>query len=200
MMGSEAIEAPKPKRVTGSRFCMIEAPDELYTLNWFRSLEMPVREIEVGEAIVLHFSTLGELARFSDGSFDHESSPVVWLHIPQVRRGALWTVGEAYFTPRDLRQAFPPLFSIKSKFQKWLNSQDVAWHYQRNPPEGDGYYLEGSIRNFAQRIYASPNGMDAHEAGQYFVHHSDNEAVLDEICRKLMLRGVGFERSGPSQP
>lgn len=56
--------------------------------------------------------------------------------------------------------------------------------------EGYGYYLEGTVKNISDSIYAFPDGLAAYQAGQYFVAESDNEFVLDRVCRALRLRGI----------
>lgn len=56
--------------------------------------------------------------------------------------------------------------------------------------EGYGYYLEGTVRNISDFIYAFPDGLAAYLTGQYFVAESDNEFVLDRVCRTLRLRGI----------
>ncbi len=79
-----------------SRF--IEAPDTpCSALQWFRAQDLPFDEHDFDWGAALYFSGLGELRLNPDGSMDAYHSPVVAVHLPKVRRGILWTVGEVRF-------------------------------------------------------------------------------------------------------
>jgi len=67
----------------------------------------------------------------------------------------------------------------------------VAWERKRGGEEGYGYYLVGSTKNIADKVYALPLGLAAYEAGQYFVGEQDHR--LDDICKILRLRGVNCD-------
>ena len=79
---------------------------------------------------------------------------------------------------------------MRRKFQTWLKQYPIVWERQRDGEEGYGYYLEGGIKNVANRIFGLPLGLAAFEAGQYFVADHDNEPRLDSLCQVLRLRGV----------
>jgi hypothetical protein len=62
---------------------------------------------------------------------------------------------------------------------------------ERASTPGDwDYYLEGSIRNYDDKVFALPSAMDALRRGQYFVADNDDDFVLDKVCKSLRLRGV----------
>src|SRR6478609_8963768 len=97
-----------------SRF--VEAPNvPCSVLQWFRDQDLAFNEHVFDWGAALVFSALGQLHRKPDGSPDPERSPVVEVHVPQVCRGILWTVGEVRFCPVPLSQ-FPELERLRRSF------------------------------------------------------------------------------------
>jgi hypothetical protein len=171
-------------------YYFLQNPDEpSEVLRWFREQPEAPDEYPKGEATLLFFGQCGQMAFSSDGGVDVGRSPLVTVFKSQVRRQALWTVGEVHFLAARMRTAFPPLEILRQKFHDWLKSHEEVFD-QRSPEDGLGYYLEGSARNVAERVFALPSGLTAIEAGRFFVKHTDNAALLDRICRSLRLRGV----------
>jgi hypothetical protein len=170
-----------------SRF--VEAPETSCSpLEWFRDQDLAPNEHVFDWGAVLYFSSLGQLHYNSDGSIDSERSPVVTVHVPQVRRGRLWTVGEVRFCPIPLSQ-FPELERLRGSFLRWFQKWPLIYdHYPSGEHEFD-YYLEGSAKNWGS-IRAFPSGLVALKNGQYFISRFETNGSLEKLCRTLALRGV----------
>jgi len=167
----------------------IAKPSERQVLEWFGSLSPPPLEEHVARGASLHFKEQGALVRNLDGSVDVKHSPVVSVFLPQVRRGALWSVGEVHFLAMPLREQFPGLHKIRSAFSKWLATHECVYSNKRKDNEF-AYLLEGSVRNYDAPIYAFSSGLVALRSGRYFVDEGDNEAMLESICKALRLKGL----------
>lgn len=172
-------------------FYVLEAPGEQQVLEWFRALPEAPHERGEGAFKLLHFRSIGDLT-FDEGTgkIDGASSPIVTIFEPCVLRGALWTVCEVIFRTEHLRSRFPALARIQKRFKAWIESHSVVWDQRDDDGCSSGYYLEGGIKNVAERVYALPSGLAAYEQGRYFVAHRTNDAVLDRTCKMLRLRGV----------
>lgn len=158
-------------------------------LDWFRSSDNPPKEVSSDERVVLYFANCGSLTYSADGTIDPKRSPVATLFPPQIKRGALWTVGEVHFLATPLRKQFPELQKVNSAFRKWLSSFECVYSNLRTNNEFD-YYLEGSIRNYDSPVHAFDSGLAALKSGQYFIADDDNDNQIDKICRTLSLRGI----------
>lgn len=158
-------------------------------MHWFRRQAETAEEYQNDERILLHYPQFGSLAKKPDGSPDPTMSPLVSIYLPEVRRGALWTVGEVHFLHKA-KARFHGLDRMRKSFALWFGGFPIVWERSWDREEEYGYYLEGTIRNIAEKIHALPHGMEAFEAGQYFVAEHDNEYVLDRVCKSLRLRGV----------
>jgi|SRR5215470_861212 len=170
-----------------SRF--IEAPDTgCSALNWFRDQELPFNEDVFDWGAVLHFSGLGEFQLNPDGSIDADRSPVITVHLPKVRRGILWTVGEVRFCPVPLRQ-FPALQRLRTSFLRWFEQCPLIYDHHPSSANEFDYYLEGSARNWGP-IRAFPSGLAALQNGQYFISRFETDGSLTTLCKKLALRDV----------
>ena len=166
-------------------YYFLSAPEEQGVMDWFRSQPETLEE-HPNEKCVL----FGSLNLSVDGNPDASRSPLVSIFLPKVRRDALWTVGEVHFLVKNSAGTFPQYERVRRRFQSWLGKHPVAWERKYDGREGYGYYLEGTIKNLADKVFALPMGLAAFEAGQYFVAERDNDAMLDTICRLLSLRGV----------
>ncbi|WP_431274664.1 hypothetical protein ACQ858_22150 [Variovorax ureilyticus] len=142
--------------------------------------------------VVLHFSDLGEIAYHPDNSIDAEASPLVSVLLPKERRGAIWTIGEVRFLANQLRRRFPALHRISTQFSKWISGFECVFAngVSREAVNTFDYYLEGSVRNSDEPVWALNSGMEALRAQRYFVSERDNDIVLEKLCRTLQLRGV----------
>jgi hypothetical protein len=115
-----------------SRF--VEAPEApCSALQWFRDQNLAQIEHVFEWGAELYFSSLGQLRRNSDGSIDSERSPVVTVHVPQVCRGILWTVGEVRFCPVPLSQS-PELERLRRSFLRWFQKHPLIYD---NHPAGE---------------------------------------------------------------
>lgn len=171
-------------------YYFLSAPDEHDVLDWFRSQSETAEEHPNADRVLLFYRQYGPLAHAADRTPDATASPLVSIFTPKIRRSALWTVGEVHFLWKGTLR-FPALERLRKAFQTWLRDRPVAWERKRDgSEEGYGYYLEGSVKNVADAVYAFPKGLAAFEAGQYFVAEHDNEAVVERICRMLHLRGM----------
>jgi hypothetical protein len=161
-------------------------------LAWFRNLATPPVETIASRGMVLYFSEFGEIEHKLDGSVDAEASPLVSVMLPKERRGVVWTIGEVRFLATPLRRRYPGLHRISAQFSRWISGRECVFangvgHDAVNTFD---YYLEGSIRNFDEPVWAFPSGMDALRAERYFLSERDNDAVVDRLCRTLRLRGI----------
>ena len=162
----------------GATYRFIAEPSERQeVLQWFRSLPVPPLEEHVARGASLYFTDQGPLVRNSDGSIDVKHSPVASVFFPQIRRGALWSVGEVHFLSTPLRQQFPGLHKIRSAFSKWLAAHECVYSNERKEHKFE-YLFEGSVKNYDPPIYAFCSGLVALRAGRYFVSEGDNEATL----------------------
>jgi hypothetical protein len=174
----------------GTTYRYIEKPKSpSEVLEWFRALPQPPVEHPTPHGLVLYFRDMGPLVDDAKGAIDASKCPVVNLFVPKAKRGVLWTVGEVHFLATPLRQLFPDLHKISSKFSRWLSAKECVFTKTsvRNPFD---YYLEGSVRNFNRPIFAFESGLAAIRGGRYFVADGDNDSRLDTICKFLSLRGV----------
>ena len=170
-----------------SRF--VEAPEiPCSALQWFRDQDLAPDEHMFDWGAALYFSSLGQLHFKSDGDIDSERSPVVTVHVPQVCRGILWTVGEVRFCPAPLSQ-FPELERLRSSFLRWFKKHPLIYDHHPAGEHRFDYYLEGTAGNWGP-IRAFPSGMAALENGQYFISRLETNSSLETLCRKLALRGV----------
>jgi hypothetical protein len=170
-----------------SRF--VEAPEAPCSpLEWFRNQDLAPNEHLFDWGAVLYFSSLGQLHHNSDGSIDSEHSPVVTVHVPQVRRGILWTVGEVRFCPVPLSQ-FPELERLRRSFLRWFEKCPLIYDHNPAGEHDFDYYLEGSAKNWGP-IRALPSGLVALKNGQYFIARLETNGSLEKLCRTLALRGV----------
>jgi len=165
-------------------FYFLEAPNCGEVLKWFREQREEAQGFPKAEGVLLHYSDFGALALDEHGEVDVHHSPLVSVIPSRVRRQALWTVGEVHFLSNDNR-----LEALRRRFQSWLRSHELVWDQSKG--EGaSAHFLEGSVRNIARKIYALPSGLEALSGGQFFVADSDNEAVVDRVCKSLRLQGV----------
>jgi hypothetical protein len=169
-----------------SRF--IEAPGACSVLRWFREQGLPMNEHAFDWGWTLHFPGLGELRRNPDGGVDGRRSPVVTIRPPRVRRGILWTVGEARFCPTPLRQ-FPDLQRLRRSFLQWFAQCPLIYDPHPSGPHQFDYFLEGSARSWGP-IRAFPSGLAALQNGQYFVSNDETDGSLRKLCQALALRGM----------
>jgi hypothetical protein len=174
----------------GTTYRFIEEPKQLSeVLEWFRALPQPPFEHTTIHGLVLYFREMGPLVNDAKGMVDSSKCPVVNLFLPQPKRSVLWTVGEVHFLATPLRQMFPDLHKISSKFSRWLSAHECIFT-KTNANNPYDYYLEGSVRNFDRPIFAFDSGLKAVRGGRYFVAERDNDFVLDKVCSALSLRGV----------
>jgi hypothetical protein len=168
------------------RYLAVDGEDVLVA-NWFDQLHPPPDRIPLNRGEVLFFRDMGHLVWAEPRTIDTAVSPIVSLVSARRARGVLWTAGEVHFLPSSMRSRFPALEHVRRQFMRWLGRFDLV--YDGKPGEWD-YFLEGSIRNSGSRIYATPGAVTALNQGSYFVSDDDNDAVLDDLCRILALRGV----------
>ena len=167
----------------------VEAPEvPCSALQWFRDQDLAPNEHAFDWGAALYFSTVGQLHHKSDGSIDSERSPVVTVHVPQVRRGILWTVGEVRFCPVPLSR-FPELERLRRSFLRWFKKFPLIYDHHPVGEHQFDYYLEGSAQNWGP-IRGLPSGQIALENGQYFISRNASNVSLETLCRKLSLRGV----------
>jgi hypothetical protein len=166
----------------------IEEPGPNAVLEWFRAQPEKPEEVATDRSTVLYFRGLGPLVYDATGRINSALSPVATLYAPRARRGTLWTVGEVHFLPTPLRRRFPALHRTAANLAKWLSSFQCV--FARGEPCEFAYFLEGSVRNGDAPIYALPSGLDALQAGRYFVSEGESEARVGDLCRQLRLRGL----------
>ncbi|QIG81591.1 hypothetical protein [Stakelama tenebrarum] len=171
-------------------FFYLESPGAGEVLQWFRSLPARPVELQADGFIALHFESAGALVLDQNRRIDPKQSSVVTLFEPGVVRDARWTVGEVHFLSQHIRQRFPSLAHVQTRFAKWLRGNRIVWDQRSSEADGFGYFLEGGIKNLAERIYALPSGSAAYDAGRYLIGHHESEIALDRICKSLRLRGV----------
>ena len=157
-------------------------------LQWFRAQDLAATEHLFDWGAALHFSSVGQLHHKSDGSIDSERSPVIAVHVPQVRRGILWTVGEVRFCPVPLSR-FPELARLRRSFRRWFEKCPLIYDSHPAGEHRFDYYLEGTAANWGP-IRAFPSGLAALENGQYFISGHEAAGSLEALRRKLALRGV----------
>ncbi|WP_133650943.1 hypothetical protein [Paraburkholderia flava] len=183
----------------GNSYRFIADPaDSAAVLAWFRQLKEPPREVATATHVVLYFADLGVLQYAADGSVDAEKSPIVTVAAPRRTREMLWTVGEVHFRTSAVRRLYPALYRISQEFATWLNGFQCVYS-SNDQTNRYSYYFEGTVRNQISPIFALPSGLDALGNERYFVGASDNDAVLDKVCKALRLRGVNFDVDGPTK-
>jgi hypothetical protein len=183
----------------GNAYRFIADPaDSVAVLAWFRQLKEPPREVATATHAVLYFSDLGALHYAEDGSVDAEKSPIVTIVAPREIRKMLWTVGEVHFRTGALRRLYPALYRVRQAFAAWLNGFQCVYS-SNDRANRYSYYFEGTVRNQTSPIFALPSGLDALGNERYFVGASDNDAVLDKVCKALRLRGVDCDMDGPTK-
>lgn len=175
-------------------FRFLASPGESQeVLNWFTQLPEPPEIFPRSDGLALFFRQFGPLVMTEKNEVDGEQSPVVLLVWPQVRHKVLWTAGEVQFLTERMRSTFPQLQRVLTTFRKWLRTFPLVFRQPRLPETSGGpwdYYLEGSIQNVSDEVFALRTGMAALERGQYFVWQGDSDGRLDTVLRMLRLRGV----------
>lgn len=167
----------------GTTYRFLADPDQSDdVLEWFRAVPTPPHEIEGDGCLWLHFADIGPL-------LEPDKSPLATVYLPRVRRGVLWTVGEVHFLPT--REQFPALHKISAAFGRWLKTHPCVFT-GKEQGEWD-YHLEGTVQNYDPPIHAFPSGFEALQAGRYFVAENDTRTRLDDLCKKLRLRGIDFK-------
>jgi hypothetical protein len=158
-------------------------------LEWFRvHPEQPVENVRESGSL-FYFRSFGPL------DSNAKKSPVVNVYLPVRKRGVLTTIGEVHFLATPL-SAFPGLNKVNKQFRKWLRENPCVYSHRPGFVHEWDYFLEGSAQNWDYDIHALPAGMAALQSGSYFVAGSDNDFVLDRVCRALELRGVeGVQRN-----
>jgi hypothetical protein len=171
----------------------ISTVDEAFqVLDWFRSLEEKPVESARTDGSLFYFRDFGPL------DSDVTKSPLVNVFLPSLKCGVITTIGEVHFLTKSLT-TFPALRIINNRFGKWLGKYPCVYSQRKDFAHQWDYYLEGSARNWDQDIFALPGGMNALQSGAYFV--SQNDLVLDQVCRTLELRGVeGVIRQAVNDP
>jgi hypothetical protein len=183
------------KRVVGTTEYFVDAPSEhSQVLEWFRALDPPPTETRREGGVLFYFDVLGPIEADEQGRFSVHSSPMVNVFLPKTRRGVLWTAGEVHFLTKRSAPAGKAMQSIHRRFQRWLTTFTQVYGSGTAPDLEMSYYLEGSVRNFASRVVALPDGLSALHDGKFIVLDQDNEAVLDKLCRTLRLRGIECEK------
>ena len=179
------------KKKTWTIHRYIEAPSQPSpVLAWWRAAAAEAEEISLPRGVAFHFRQFGDLVVADDNSVDVHRSPLVTVFVPQIRRGILWTVGEVHFWATPLRHLYPRLHRLSRAFAGWLQQCDCVFASgQSRYPEWE-YHLEGSVRNSDPAIFALASGLEALNAGRYFVDHRDTDRMLDTLCKTLRLRGI----------
>jgi hypothetical protein len=174
------------------RYLAVDGEDAIVS-DWFGRLDPePVRSA-TARSTTLYFRDHGPLTFDSNGDIDPRASPVATWFPSRQRRSILWSAGEVHFLATPLRAQFPRLDRIRSQFVTWLSQFELV--HDRPPGDWD-YYLEGSIRQYASRVYALRGASAGLRRGTYFVADDDNERALERICRSLALRGVQCGEGG----
>jgi hypothetical protein len=158
-------------------------------LSWFRALVPGPREIQFDWGWALHFEACGPIQYLADGTIDANHSPVAALVLPILRRGVLWTVGELRIPATPLKSQYLALHRVSLAFSEWLGNFHRVFS-SKGEAQGFDYQFEGSVRNTCKEIFAFKSGLDALNGGRYFIANSDNDALLDKVCKQLRLRGV----------
>lgn len=172
------------KELMGTTYRFLATVEEASViLDWFRVLpERPVETVR-GNGSLFYFHDFGSLES------DAKKSPVVNVILPVRKHGILTTIGEVHFLSTPL-SAFPGLNKINKRFRVWLAENPCVYSQRADFIHEWDYFLEGSAKNWDPEIFALPNGMAVLRRGSYFVAGSDNESMLDRVCRALELRGV----------
>lgn len=170
-----------------SRF--IEAPgDACSVLEWFRQQDLRPEESSFDWGVALYFRSLGPLRLTPDGSIDAQTSPVISINVPLVRRQILWTVGEVHFLTMPLSQ-FSELQRLRRSFIAWFDEFPLICDNHPSGPHEFDYYLEGSAKNYGP-IRAFPSGLSALRSERYFVSCRETDGALSTLSKTLRLRGV----------
>jgi hypothetical protein len=171
----------------GTTIRYIQNPEETaFVIEWFSSIKEEIEIQKNGNYIIIYFKKLGEII-LENGKINSQLSPVVSVFIPRIVNKAIWTVGEVHFLTKDLSTKFPKLNKIQNDFKKWIKQNECIFD-GKNQSEYS-YYLEGSLQNFNIPIYAFSSGMTAIKSDQYFVNEDISKTNIEDINKKLKLRG-----------
>jgi hypothetical protein len=151
-------------------------------LDWFRTLPERTLESALDEGSLFHFPEFGPLQ-------EARRSPLVTVFLPTNRRGVLTTVGEVHFMATPLTP-FPGLNRVSKRFHDWLRQYPRVFSRRTTDGSEWDHFLEGSARNYDSDIFALPGGMTALRQGAYFIDRGDSDSIVDQVCRRLELRGV----------
>jgi len=180
------------RRTSGKTYFILATEAEAETvLRWFAELPSAPEVVQHRQGWMLHFRTFGPLVPMPDNPQepDLSRSPVVSVFAPRRRRGVLLTVMEVHFL--TTLSHFPAMSAVNRKFHKWLRQLERVFSARPSDALSDwNYYLEGSIRNFAEEVFALPLAMEALRRGQYFVTDDEPDVITDKLCKSLRLRGV----------
>ncbi|WP_250656288.1 hypothetical protein [Alkalimarinus coralli] len=173
----------------GSTYRYLSNKDENKEIfEWFSSYV--VEKMESKGVTHFWFKEIGTLVYSDNEVIDQKKSPIVSVYPVKRVRGALLSVGEVHFLPEKMKDSFPELDSINRKFGSWLKKKELVFSNKSSFEGAWNYYLEGSVKNYSQEIYAFPSGLNLLKNGQYFVSDNDTKGMLETVCKKLALRGV----------
>jgi hypothetical protein len=176
-----------------------------------------------GHEVVLHFPTIGPLEFWPDEvrladypensrrwrqavilrsqtdskhrNVDADRSAAAGLRVPELRDNRFWVSGSMWFPGSRLRDTFPDLARVCSRFERWLRRFAVVF----DNTEGDDkspYTYQLCMSGIVQRAFALPAAESLLKDGAFMVDHMTSPRCYGDFRRHLELIGKLPLKSG----
>lgn len=119
---------------------------------------------------------------------DADCSAAAGLHVPEFRDNAFWVAGGLWFPGSRLRQTFPDLARLCSRFERWLRRFPTVFDStkgERQSPCPDQLCMGGIM----QRVVALPAAESLLREGAFMVDYMTSPKCYNDFKRRLELGG-----------
>jgi hypothetical protein len=169
-----------------------------------------------GRELVLHFPSIGPLEfwpediRLSDypensarwrqavllrgrevsnrRQVDADRSAAAGLQLPELRDNKFWVAGCLWFPGSRLRQTFPDLARLCSRFERWIRRFPTVFDNTAADDESP-YSYQLCMSGIVQRVVALPAAESLLRGGAFMVDHMTSPKCYNDFKRRLELSG-----------
>lgn len=115
-------------------------------------------------------------------------SAVVGLQLPEWRDNRYWIAGHVWFPTSRLKEVFPQLNRVCSRFERFLKSYSVVYDNTKgqNTSEFDYQICSSGI---VHRIFALPEAYELLKHGEFMVDYLVSPRCYADFRRRLQLSG-----------
>jgi hypothetical protein len=119
---------------------------------------------------------------------DADRSAAAGLLLPELRDGRFWVSGCLWFPGSKLRQTFPDLLRLCSRFERWIRKFPTVFDNTKGEDRGpySGQLCMGGI---IQRVIALPAAATLLQQGAFMVEYMTSPRCYSDFKRHLELTG-----------